>query len=179
MAARYNNTAYTYDAAGRISTVDRFDSHGKKDSQTHQYNYASEKIATIDRFGNTTTYHYDDLGRLISTIFPVVKTKSHFQSPSLYYTYDILNNITESIDAHGYKVCTCYNAYNKPIEKIYPDGTKEFFYYNLDGSLKKAIDKKNMTSYEYDIFGRETFIQIQDAISHVRFSLASTYLLSI
>lgn len=170
-------TNYTYDAAGRLVTINSIDGNGKTDSQTFQYNYAGEKISSTDHFGNTSTYVYDDLSRLIATkLPPVPDSQDQLHSPVICNAYDILNNITESIDANGNKISTWYTAYGKPIEKVYPDGTTESFIYFPDGSLKMAKNKKGMTTiYERDVLGRETAMKILDAACTSRFSLTSSY----
>lgn len=168
---------YNYDITGRLIRVTTLNHNGKTDSQTFQYNDANEKTADKDHLGHTTTYAYDDLGRLITEVGPSVVDKNNgLQSPVISYKYDLLDNVTESIDGNGYHLKTRYTAYGKPIEIIYPDGTKERFTYFLDGSLKEAVDKKGIaTIYDRDSLGRETLITLLDADSCQRFSLASTY----
>lgn len=170
-------TTYTYDKTGRLVATSRYDDQGNSDSHTYQYNQAGEKIASSDRFGNTTTYNYDSLGRLTVETPPLVfDGQNHLLAPTIRYAYDILNHLTEVTDPNGFLTTTLFTAYGKPYEKTYPDGAKEYFFYHLDGSLSEMIDKKNIsTRYERDIFGRETFVEVIDANSHIRLSLASTY----
>lgn len=167
----------TYDAAGRANQTDEIDHEGQLTKSSFKYNYACEKIETTDTFGNSVQFAYDDLGRLIRKTYPLVLDGSGKPiHPTVRTNYDIFNNVTEDTDANGHTTTTAYTICGKPYSRIYPDGSRESWVYNLDGTLKAYIDTIGVTTtYEHDIFGHETAIFVIDAATQIRHSLISTY----
>jgi RHS repeat-associated protein len=148
-----------YDEKGKlISTID---SRGEKseiptDSSHYRYNDQQQRVALVDKYGNETQFVYDDFGRLIQTISPAVLNDqdSPFQ-PITKQDYDIANNVIAQQDGNGHVTRTRYNMLGKPIEVLYPDGSKESFIYNLDGSLKEQVNKQGLrTVFKRNCLGR-------------------------
>lgn len=129
-----------------------------KDPHTlsYRYNDFGQKTADIDRFGNETTYVYDDLGRPTHIIYPsVLDENGHLISPAESFEYDIVNNVVTAVDSKGFATKTRYNVRNQPIEVIYPDGTSESFQYNLNGSLRAKKEKNGKQFiYQRDVLNR-------------------------
>lgn len=110
----------------------------EENSLKERYNEYGECVATIDDYGNETTYTYDPFGRLASTQLPAVLDMwDHPYRPVQTQSYDICDQVTQITDTKGEKISIQYNIRGKPIEIIYPDGSIESFRYFLDGGLKE------------------------------------------
>lgn len=142
-----------------------------------EVNSSGQIVSEMDGLNNTTTYYYDDLGRVSKVVLPSVLDEDEtLRIPSVHYKYDILNNITELTDAKGRTVYMRYNAYGKPTEQLFHDGSKEILIYNLDGSLCEKVGRDGITMhYTYDLLGRETFVEVIDSAGRKLSSLASIY----
>lgn len=149
-----------YDAAGCL--LEEIDSRGAKPEEeskelTHsRYNAKGQRTAQIDHYGNETSYVYDDGGRLIQTIFPSVLNEQDEEiRPVLSVGYDHHNQVIWTKDALGNELHRRHNARGQPIEALYPDGTRETWSYNLDGTVRECTAKNGQrTLYETDCFGR-------------------------
>ena len=108
-------TLYTYDGVGnQISSVlpylnkviiTTYDFHNKpiqitevddgdQLTLTNSYDILGRKIATTDRYGNTTNYEFDAFHRLIKVIYPEVMDETgQTICPTFSYTYDIFGNV--------------------------------------------------------------------------------------
>lgn len=148
-----------YDEQGQIiSTVDSRGEAAVTPEQDGecQYNASNQKEAFIDKYGNKTTYLYDDFGRLIKTIFPkVLDGQDRVVQPHLIQEYDVRNNVIAVTDANGYLTRSTYTARGKPIQITYPDDSQQSFVYFLDGTLKEKTDQNGRkTVFQRDAFGR-------------------------
>ena len=116
---------YDYDALGNLIKVD-------------------EQGPYIDGTGRTssirkTRYEYDGRGNMITQAEGVTDL-----SPNP----NVIKYSAEKITKYS------YNGLNKVTGKFYNDNSKEWYYYNTDGTVKKAIDKMNNTTYySYDALG--------------------------
>ncbi|MEI8124759.1 MAG: RHS repeat-associated core domain-containing protein, partial [Parachlamydiaceae bacterium] len=166
-----------YDRVGRAIRIDTIDSKGKISTKTIRYNVSGEKIDVTDDLGNTTEYQYDGIGRVSKALFPIVITENEeTASPVENYSYDIFNNRTGYVDANGGITTSAYTIRSKLCEQVYPDGSRETFVYNMDGTLQMMTDRKGVTTrYERDILGRETVVVLTDAEGKVRSFIISTY----
>lgn len=160
-----NDPSCIYDLAKRLIRKEESNSEGKKIATSYRYDYLGNLTATIDPLGNETLFEYDDLGRLTKTIAPSVPDElGNLINPTTRYEYDAFDRLTKTIDPRGYQTCVKYNLRGKPIEILYPDGTNEFFEYNLDGSLKKAQTKTGQSIiYTRDGWDRVTLTEVYDA----------------
>ena len=113
-------------------------------------------IAETDSRGNVTQYGYDSLNRRVQTILPPIPGENRaLCTPATQHTFDAAGNVIQQMDACGHTTQTFFNAYGKPTVIQYPDDAREEYTYNLDGSLKTAIDPIGVTAaYEYDRLGR-------------------------
>ena len=152
---------YGYDLKNRpISTIQ----HGKlgeKFETRISYDAAGNKISETDRFGNQTTYTYDDLGRLISATYPKIKdSEASFKCPTYSFTYDIFNHETSVTDPKGEVTTKAFTVHGKPTETCYPDGTRELFKYDPEGSLHRHCARDGTVKiFEYDYLGRVLHIE--------------------
>lgn len=154
-ATKGTTTSY-YDHRGHlINMITQSPDQGVKNT-SFRYNHEGQKIASIDRFGNETTYEYDGLGRVSCVSYPAIFNESGTSTiPTEQYDYDIANNVTKVIDPNGYHTNKEYNARQQPTLIEYADGTIEKFTYHLDGTLASKKEKNGQVlSYERDCFGR-------------------------
>lgn len=151
----------------------------------HRYDFCNNRIATIDHFGQTTSYKYDEFNRLIKTTHPsILLTEDCLFTPTEeVLEYNINDQPTKIKDVHGYITSLNYNARGKPICHINSDGTTERFEYDLDGTLAKSIAPNGTcTSYTRDFLGRvireETFDANHQLLSIQSFNYKGTKLIS-
>lgn len=138
------------------------------------YGYAN---SVTDPLGNTTTFVYDNVGRLLSSVAP--KGNKSGGTPALYtttYTVDAYGTATAITDPQGHVQQRHFNA-NHDLEWIRdannktttyvlddvgqigtiqrPDGTNLVNTYNSDGTLWTQVDGAgHTTTYTYDHLGR-------------------------
>ncbi len=150
------HTNYEYDKANRlISAVE----YHYGDSEVHNsfaYDFAGNKVAATDRYGNKTTYDYDSFNR--------VKKITFADGTAIHKEYDIFDNLTKEINQNGHATSYEYTIRNSPSHITYPDGSEERFHYNHNGTLAYKIDQNGIkTSYTYDLLGRVTKTAIFDS----------------
>lgn len=123
------------------------------------YDVLGRKIATTDRFGQTTHYEYDSFHRLTKVIHPEVLGENRQAiHPTFYYAYDIFSNVLELTDAKGFITTKSYNLRGDPARIYYPDGSSELFKYDPEGSLHRSLTREQIiTVYEYDYLGRPIY----------------------
>lgn len=149
-------TTYCYDFCNRPLTIIRTTPDGKQESVRHSFDINGNKTTSEDSYGNQTHYFYDNMNRLVKIIFPSVLDEHEQPSfPIVSQQYDEANHIIAMTDPKGHVVRFQYNSRGKPVTILYPDGTKEYFTYDLDGSLHSSIDKQGIvTTYERDLLCR-------------------------
>jgi RHS repeat-associated protein len=141
-----NATGYTYDPAGNVASVTAPDPDGagplEAPKTTYTFNAFGEVLTKVDPRGNcstcnadehTTSYTYDQDGRLLSETDPLAHTTSH--------SYDAAGNETSVIDANGNTTSYRYDNANQLVRETGPDpdGT---------GPLEAPV-----TTYRYDDVG--------------------------
>ena len=159
-----DRTEYSYDYADRLIEVKRY-SDGKCLLTQHRYDLRGNRVATVDSFGQTTTFDYDELNRLIKTTYPsILITDDWAIAPTLEIEYHLNHQPSQIIEPGGWKTSLTYNARGQPLTKTHPDGTTERFEYNLDGTLAKAIAPNGTsTTYQRDFLGRVLEERVLDA----------------
>ena len=146
-------THYHYDLGNRLIKKEEF-GEGCPPRVTHYtYNHRHHLISEIDPYSNETQYICDPFGQRIEThLPPQISSDGVMRSPVIYQTYDCAGNVISHKNAEDNTTQKSYNAYNKPILVIHPDGSREAYVYNLDGSLKFHLDPEGITtSYTYDV----------------------------
>lgn len=157
---------HLYDFAHRLIRKEETLPDGTFQSLGYRYDFAGNCVASVDASGNETDYRYDTLGRLVETRYPaVLDPEGAFVRPVEKKEYDLLNRVTASIDPNGQVTRTRYNVCGKPIEKSYPDGTRELFEYALDGvTLVRAVSRDGTsTTHHHDAILREVATERFDA----------------
>ncbi|SFR69527.1 RHS repeat-associated core domain-containing protein [Anaeromicropila populeti] len=131
--------------------------------------------STTDERGNTTTYEYDNNGKLIKEINPLGATKEYtFDSCGQLisykdeadnvesYEYDLLGNKIKETDVNGNVTQYKYNIQGNIIEVIHPDGTTEEATYDGNSNMLSIQDGNgNIITSEYD--NRNRLIQTVNA----------------
>jgi len=139
---RSNTITYTYDNADRITNV------AYSDAYTHgvAYTYDANGRVTqrVDGAG-TTTYTYDDLGRLLST-------SNTAGGGTESYTYDLAGALLSKTDTSGVTSYT-YTAGHRVTQMRYPQGTGT-----------------NYTQFGYDSAGRRSDVWMQSGPTHTAWS---------
>jgi RHS repeat-associated protein len=152
---------YGYDLKNRPIAAIQHGKLGEKFETHITYDLAGNKISEIDRFGNQTTYTYDDLGRNLSVTYPEIRDGEHsFKHLTYSFTYDIFNHATSVKDPKGEVTTTVFTVHGKPTEIRSPDGTRELFKYDPEGSLHRHCDREGTVKiFEYDYLGRVIHIE--------------------
>lgn len=141
------------------------------------YTPNGERATMTDATG-TTSYQYDTLGRLISTITP---------QGGLDYTYDVAGNLTStsSVDSEGNSISYAYDALtsqydfeNRLVHATKPDGTVVETFYNGDGQrVRERVTHGGVTTettYLIDNLSPSGWPQVVE--ERVDGTLAVTYL---
>ena len=127
------------------------------------YNQLGLLASTINPEGTTTTYRYDDAGRLVSTEVAsttggVVDTRASGR------VYDVFGNVIVELDAIGMSLLPTATDLNALYAQ---HGIRHS--YDLLGRCQETTDQGgNKTWYYYDAAGRQTFVVrgVADAAGH-------------
>jgi len=148
------------DALGRLTLV--AEDPGGLNHQT-SYSYDSlDNLRTVTQGGQTRTFVYDSLSRLVSAANP--------ESGTLSYQYDPSGNLLQKVDARAVTTTFAYDDLNRVLSKNYSDGTPAVSYCydgtgtgcpslvaNAKGRLTQVSSSVSSTSYDgYDAMGRVT-----------------------
>jgi len=151
---------FSYDYSNRLIKEEEI-LEGLHLTKTYRYNKKSERIEETDFAGNVTKYFYDELGREIGAETPAIFTEGGFVTLKTSTEYNLLNHPIVKIDSLGNKTKTLFTIRGKPYSTEYPDGTFEKTYYDLDGVVKKSIDKLgNTTEITVDYQGRPLLVKV-------------------
>lgn len=130
----------------------------------HSYNSSNNLISVQDDNTNTTTYKYDDKGRVYQVISPDTGTTT--------YGYDPAGNLTSKADAKGTTIAYNYDALNRFTKIDFSSDTDITYTYdtcaNGKGRLCTMTDASGTTSYEYTPKGqvkKET--KVIDSITYI------------
>jgi YD repeat-containing protein len=169
-------TRYTYDANGnRLSVTD-----ANGNTTTYDYNYRNQLIQTTDAAGfatsfiygsggcstcagggdklinltdakyQTTTYQYDQTGRLIKETDPPGNATT--------YEYDARGNMISKTKPDGRKITYFYDELNRLVERKYPNNTSDVFEYDAAGNLTGTTNSNIAYYYSYDANNRVTAV---------------------
>ena len=146
-----------YDHANRLkSSMERHPN--ETFVERYEYNELSQKVRSYDIFDNETRYTYNDFGKVVKIEHPTCYDENGLSyTPVETIGYDFLGRENSRTDADGYTTTQRNTLWGKPAEISYPDGTKEFFEYTLDGKLSRKVEKNGTyTCFSYDELGRKT-----------------------
>lgn len=156
---------YSYDTANRVSVV----TDAKGNEVKHTYDANSNIVAIRDKemsdLGNTdqeftTTFEYDGLNRLITTIDNIWNKNRSF--------YDSRSNKTSTVDANGNRIQYLYDGLNRllAIDRFMTDNGEETgavvdhiitrqYWDDSSRLVGQEDDNGNLTTYVYDGLGRK------------------------
>ncbi|HBE70079.1 MAG TPA: hypothetical protein DDW52_18180, partial [Planctomycetaceae bacterium] len=145
------SSSFTYDAEGRILTMDYEGASG-----ANTYDKLGQLVEQTDSLGRTTKFSYDELGRLIRI--------EHADGSETKRNFDVLGRLASEVDQSGRETHYRYNAVGEQIQVLLPDATPDLsdnptyqFEYDALGRLKSETDPKgNETVYYYDSVGNLT-----------------------
>ena len=131
---------------------------------SYVYDANNNLTSVKDANNNTTTYKYDDKGRVYQVISPDTGTTT--------YSYDPAGNLTSKTDAKGVTISYVYDALNRLTKIDFSSDTDIVYTYDTctygKGRLCTMTDASGTTSYEYSPKGqvkKET--KVIDAITYV------------
>jgi RHS repeat-associated protein len=105
------------------------------------------RISTTDENGNSHSYSYDPLNRLINTTDPL--------GHSEIYSYDPVGNRLTSTNKNGYTTSYSYDPLNRLIQVEDAHTEVEIYSYDPVGNLIDLTDRNNhSTTYSYDSLNR-------------------------
>ena len=165
---------YTYDSYGDLTktTAPATAENANGNAVVYGYNTATGwRTSMISPKGNvtggtpaafTTTYAYDQVGRLTTTKDPLWTSGAPTKHETVSH-YDANGNRDYSIDADGNKTTYAYDPANELLSTARADSTTTSQSYWADGTVKQQIDgRSEATSYAYDPAGALTSVTDPD-----------------
>ncbi len=108
----------------------------------YAYNAAGELIQIKDSYGNIVNYTYDTLGRKIQESSPDLGTWK--------YTYGAKGNLIKQTDNRGINVSLRYDVLSRLTSKTTAEGTTNYTYDQINGTLSKIATPIATYEYGYD-----------------------------
>ena len=125
---------FTYDRMGRVTQeTDTFDS-GTSEIRTFTYDAGGNLFTTMDEQDRTTSYEYDELGRLVSTGRP--------DQARIIRTYDSRNNLIRLEDPNQGIQYFTYDRNNRLVKSARPMGEETAYEYDKAGNKTAVVDAK-------------------------------------
>ncbi|MDO8445254.1 MAG: RHS repeat-associated core domain-containing protein [Deltaproteobacteria bacterium] len=153
--ANGNTTDYEYNYKGQLIKVK--DALGNVTTYTYGGTGCSscgggtDKLTVItDANGNTTSYEYDKLGRLIKETDPL--------GNAISYSYDSKGNLLSKTDANSAVISYSYDSLGRLLKKAYPDNTTESFTYDSKGNILTATNSNTSYTFGYNTSGKVTSV---------------------
>ncbi|MBD5539839.1 MAG: PKD domain-containing protein, partial [Lachnospiraceae bacterium] len=138
-------TAFTYDADGRLLTVK--DAEGSVSAQT--YDATGNVTSVTDAMGGTTSYSYDSMNRVTEVVNAIGAKNS--------YTYNGEGLLTESRNAGGSKTTYEYDVVGRIVKQKDKEGTITYTY-DKNGNVLTVKDKNGTITRTYDELNRVTSV---------------------
>ena len=140
--------AMRYDPRSRVTAIS--DILGTDVRLTrYEYDKAGNRTATTNAQGNTVTYSYDALNRLVRT----TDTLGHVTE----LAYDNRDNLISVTDANAHRWRFEYDRVNRPLKESNPQGEATLLRYDAAGRLVEITDAAGQhLIYDYDGTGRLT-----------------------
>jgi RHS repeat-associated protein len=139
---------YSFNAANELNQETAPDSS----TITTTYTARGELASISDQLGHTTSYGYDDAGRLVSKVMP--RGNLSGATPADYtwaYGYDASGNRTSLTDPLGHETDYAYDALNRLTSVTDPLTHATSYGYDADGNLTSVTDALgDPTTLSYD-----------------------------
>jgi len=137
----------------------------KADDGYAEYGYDSEGNlnAVTDFNGNTTTYGYDALSRVITVVQPGGILTS--------YDYDQHGNLASVLDAESNETTYTYDDMGRVVAIASPNSGTTVYVYDAAGNPIQKIDAKDITvQYDFDALQRLTAVRFPDAAQDITYT---------
>ena len=148
-------TTYTYDAANELTGISYSSANPAPVSYTYTQN--GQRATMVDATG-TTSYTYDNLGRLTSTTNGAGNTVSYTYDPAgnvtamtyagltVSYTYDAANQMTSVSDGLGDVTGFAYDSDGNLVSETYPNHVVAAYAYNAADQPTTIADTESGTT---------------------------------
>ena len=153
-----NRTEFQYDVLNRLEQITETDPDGDgpltSPITTFDYDENGNLIETVDGEGNIALSEYDVLDHLINAILVngLPDNQSNENNDSITtFEYDVADNLIAVIDPLGKRTNNTYDARNRLVETIDPNGGITIFRYDFNNNLLSLTDpNENETRFLYD-----------------------------
>jgi RHS repeat-associated protein len=167
-------TVFEYAANGvDLLTVKQKNGAGYDLLETRTWNSDHEPLTVIDAAGQTTTYTYTTAGLVQTVTNAKTETTTYAYNTSNQltgvtgpvtgatstFTYDGYGRLRTTTDADSYTVTTDYDAFDRPVQATYPDGTTEQTQYRFLDVARRKDRMGRWTSFTYDALRRQTSVR--------------------
>jgi RHS repeat-associated protein len=140
-------TAYTYNAAGQVTTV----TTGLPSLIVNSYDDRGNLLSTTDPTGIQTTYTYDLLGRQLTATLPDPDGTGPLGPIVTAASYDAMGRTLATVDPNGHTISHTYDLKGDRIRTIRGDGTATHYTFDEVGNQVAVIDelgRKTETVYD-------------------------------
>ncbi|MEG4367187.1 RHS repeat-associated core domain-containing protein, partial [Microcoleus sp. C2C3] len=152
-----NTVTYGYDAENRL-TSKQFAAGSGESPVTFTYTSGGQ-LKTVDDARGTTTFNYDELGRLVSRIDPDDPYLA--SGATIEYEYDNAGNRTEVRTPNGVTTYE-YDEQNRLEKVIDPDLAETKYFYDAGGNLERTeLPNEVVETRKYDELNRLKLLQYQ------------------
>jgi RHS repeat-associated protein len=172
---------YEYDALNRQYKVTAFDGNKREVVSYKEYDARGNVVKEADGAGYNVSnpkasvgalYEYDIYGNMTKYISAQTAADNKRNGTSLHTVktaYDGLGRIVSQEDAYGNITLSSYYMDGKLKERIYPDGSRESWYYDLTGKIEEIRTDKaqNITRVFYNIFNKPYRIEYPDNTTEI------------
>ena len=149
-------TRYGYDAQGNVTAQTNAFGTGIQTATLNQYDAFGNLTNSVDTLVNATSYTYDANDNR-QTQSRKRTTVSGQQTLLTTFVYDAANRIIQTIDPDGLTNVTVYNSISKQSQTIDKLQRTNSFTYDAAGQLTNATSADGLyESYAYDAEGRKT-----------------------
>lgn len=141
-----NYTYFHYDPAGNLTNAVYPDGY----AITNTYNLLGQLVAATDSAGTSVTNWFNNQGLLVVVSNAVGRVRMT--------EYDILDRVTNNVNANGVSIAMTHDDLNRPLTRSYPDGGAEGFGYtpNVAGLTHYTNQNGGVTLFGYDALNRKT-----------------------
>ncbi|HLX69591.1 MAG TPA: LamG-like jellyroll fold domain-containing protein [Verrucomicrobiae bacterium] len=160
-------TTYAYDGLNRLYLT----IYPDNTTNTTRYDGVGRVAQTVDPRGTITAFAYDAAGRRLAVTNAV--GISGIQNISSY-TYDANGNQITFMDANSHITTNVFDALNRQIRTLYPDGTTNSVVYDADGRRVAQTNQNQIaTLFGYDGAGRLTSVtNALNQVTHYQYDAA-------